>query len=113
MSGDSIREIVAKNIKYYRKIKGLSQDKLSQKCGLSVRFISRAENSPQNLTIETLESIAHALDTTVSDLTGATDHKNFPKIPARTSKAIDQVVKFLQACQTVSGHPSTKKENQT
>lgn len=99
MSGKTIQELVAKNIKYYRKKKGLSQEKLSAACGLSVRFISRAENNPQNLTLETLQTIAHALDVTVAELTVAPDGKK--GVPAKGSKkaadALDETIKLLQA----------------
>ena len=97
MSGGSIRDTVAKNIKFYRTQKGLSQEKLSKACGLSIRFISRAENSTQNLTLETLQTIAKALDVTVADLADAGGGQKLPKATKKTADAIDYVVKLLQA----------------
>lgn len=100
MSGISIQELVAKNLKYYRIKKGLSQENLSKVCGLSVRFISRAETTPQNLTLETLQTIAAALGVAVADLTASLDggKKGTPaKSSKKAAEALDETIKLLQA----------------
>lgn len=94
MSG-AVRDLVAKNIRTFRIEKGLSQDKLAKKCRLSLRFISRAENDPQNLTLESLETIATALGVSVSDLVQS-DSKA-PKSSKKTLEALDQVIRLLHS----------------
>ncbi len=99
MSSLTIQELVAKNIKYFRKSKGLSQEMLSKACGLSVRFISRAENNPQNLTLETLKTISDALDVSIADLLQASSTKKALPLKGykKASEALDETIKFLQA----------------
>ena len=91
----SIRESVARNIKSLRKQKGLSQEQLCKISGLSLRFISRAENQPQNLTLESLETIAEALGVTVSDLVNSPTMAG-QKPSKKTMEAIDTAIKALQ-----------------
>ncbi len=92
----SIRDMVARNIRAARMQAGLSQEKLSEASGLSIRFISRAENQPQNLTIESLETIAEALGVTVADLT-MDPSKGLPKQSKKAAEALDQAIKVLQS----------------
>ena len=60
---------IAKNIKKYRKEKGLSQDKLSRLADVSHATIIKIESGAnKNPTIETLAKIAKALSVGVDDL---------------------------------------------
>jgi len=60
---------IAKNIKKYRKEKGLSQDKLARLADISHATIIKIESgSNKNPTIETLAKIAKALGIGVDDL---------------------------------------------
>ncbi len=55
-------------IKYIRENNlNLSQKGLAEKCLLDATYISRVEKGRQNLTIETLEQICHALGITVKE----------------------------------------------
>jgi len=69
MSSQNRKSTIAKNIKKIRKEKGISQDRLSKLADLSLNTIVNIEvgNNP-NPTIETLQKIAKALDTTVEKL---------------------------------------------
>ena len=61
--------MVAKNIKKYRKAKGLSQDKLSRLADVSHATIIKIESGGiQSPTIDTVQKIAKALDVGVEDL---------------------------------------------
>ncbi len=40
----------------------MTQQQLAQKVGLNIRYLSRLENSPQNITLEVLEKIASGLN---------------------------------------------------
>lgn len=60
---------IAKNIKKYRKEKGLSQDKLSRLADVSHATIIKIESGGiQSPTIDTVQKIAKALEIGVDDL---------------------------------------------
>ena len=54
--------IVAKNIKALRLENGLSQKDLADKTGLTIRYISRLENTSPNITLEVVEKLARGLN---------------------------------------------------
>jgi transcriptional regulator with XRE-family HTH domain len=59
--GDAIRQL--------RLAHSLTAEQLAEKCGLHRTYISDVERGARNVTYLTLQRMAHALDTTVSDLT--------------------------------------------
>ena len=60
---------IAKNIKKYRKEKGLSQDKLSRLADVSHATIIKIESGGiQSPTIDTVQKIAKALGVSLDDL---------------------------------------------
>jgi len=60
---------IGKNIKQLRQEKGLSQDRLSKLADLSLNTVVKIElDESPNPTIETMQSIAKALDVSVDDL---------------------------------------------
>ena len=59
---DNIRDILARNIKEYRKKNGFSQDKLAEKAGVSSPFVAMIEVSRKFPTPDVLDRIAGALD---------------------------------------------------
>ena len=60
---DSIYMVVAKNIKYYRKSRNMTQAQLAEKTEYSHEFIRRIEaNSRKNFSLDTVSNIARALD---------------------------------------------------
>ncbi|MFB1487752.1 MULTISPECIES: helix-turn-helix transcriptional regulator [unclassified Thiocapsa] len=59
---------LARNLRKLRVSAGLSQDDLAERTGLSQTWISRLESGGANPTIETLSSIAEALEIRVHDL---------------------------------------------
>jgi transcriptional regulator with XRE-family HTH domain len=63
-----LRKILADNVKAYRNAKGLSQEELADECGLHRTYIGSVERCERNVTLGTLELLAHALRTTVPDL---------------------------------------------
>lgn len=64
MSYDNIYKRVARNIKKYRKEKGMTQEKLAEETGYSYVNIRRIEapNCRKNFSIETIYVISKALD---------------------------------------------------
>ena len=57
-----LKELLVFNIKYYRYIKGISQEKLAELCSLSPRYITDVERGLHCPTINKIEVIAHSLD---------------------------------------------------
>lgn len=84
---------VSKNARAIRLAKGLSQQALADKTGLTVRYISKLENSPQNLTLEVIERLANGLDCTPSELL----KKEEEEFPQKSREALEQTIRFLQS----------------
>ena len=67
----NIYQKVAKNIKYYRKLKGLTQDDVAESTGYSPEYIRRIESSKgkkKGFTIEAVYIISLALDVDIAYL---------------------------------------------
>lgn len=61
--------LISKNIKKYRKKKGISQDKLSKLAGVTYNTIIKIESgATSNPRVETLQHIARALNVTIDKL---------------------------------------------
>jgi transcriptional regulator with XRE-family HTH domain len=56
-----LNNIVAANIKRYRKLTGLSQEELGEKAGLHRTYIGSVERGERNITLDSLQEIADAL----------------------------------------------------
>lgn len=61
-------ETLGKKIKYYRKLKGYSQEKLAEKTNLSKMSIRRYESGERQPGLDALKKIASALECQVSDI---------------------------------------------
>lgn len=64
-SSDTLRAVLAENIKAFRKKKGLSQEELAEQCGLHRTYIGSVERHERNVTLSTLETLALTLGVTV------------------------------------------------
>lgn len=60
--------VVARNLKRLRRRLGLSQEACAEKCELHRTYIGAVERGERNITLETLDRIAHALGTTPQEL---------------------------------------------
>ena len=58
----SIREILALNLKEYRRKSGFTQEKLAEKAGISANYLSMVEISRKFPTPEMLDRLAETLD---------------------------------------------------
>lgn len=67
-SSETLRAVLAENIKTFRRIKGFSQEALAEQCGLHRTYIGSVERLERNVTLSTLEALASTLGVTVSDL---------------------------------------------
>lgn len=65
MKTSTIIKILSCNIKYFRKQKGWSQEKLAEQCNLHRTYVGAIERGEKNLTLNSLEVIASALEVKV------------------------------------------------
>lgn len=73
---NSIRKILAENIRAYRKEQGISQEELASVCGLHRTYVGSVERQERNVTLSTLEVLADALGISVPKLlTGRSKHE--------------------------------------
>jgi len=57
-----VRQLVGKNTRRFRKVRGLSQEVLAFECGLHRTYISGVERGIRNPTVVILDKIAAALE---------------------------------------------------
>ena len=62
------RRVLGENLRRYRKHAGLTQEKLAERAGLSVVFVSLLENGWRAASIGCLLKVARALGVTLEDL---------------------------------------------
>ena len=77
------------NLKFYRKKRGLTLEKLSKLTGLSVRMLSYYELYATNIPIDKLELIANSLGTPINNLVGITKKETLPDIDKEMLMEID------------------------
>ena len=70
MQRPNIYQIVGETIRTRRRRARLSQEKLAEKTNLNRNYIGEIERAEKNITLETLEKIAKALDLRVGELFG-------------------------------------------
>lgn len=72
-----VYEIVSKNIKKQRQLKGLTQEQLAQQMSYSTQFISNIESkNHQTFSLGTLWRLALVLDIDIAELFKEEDTKN-------------------------------------
>jgi transcriptional regulator with XRE-family HTH domain len=60
--------ILSKNIRRLRREQGLSQEELSELCGLHRTYVGSVERGERNVTLSTLEAFSDALGVSVPQL---------------------------------------------
>ena len=68
MSEDEIYKSIGKRIKFIRESKGLTQEKLAEKSGLSLDYIGKIEVNINRPGLKSLIKIAEALEVHISEL---------------------------------------------
>lgn len=58
----TLREIVARNLRQIRHVKGLSQEELADRAGINRNYVGMLERSEHAATVDMLEHLALALD---------------------------------------------------
>lgn len=62
------RLIFARNLRKYREIQGLSQEKLAELAGLHRTYVGSVERGERNISLDNMERLANALGRSVVDL---------------------------------------------
>lgn len=57
-----IIKVFGQNVRKYRELKSLSQEKLAEKCGLHRTYISSIECFRRSISLENIQRIANALE---------------------------------------------------
>ena len=68
ISSSSVRATLAENVRSYRKDRGLSQEELADVCELHRTYIGSVEREERNVSLSTLEVLAHAIGVSVPEL---------------------------------------------
>lgn len=69
-------EIIGKNIKYFRKLRKLTQEQLAEALDLSVGFISQLERGITKMSLDTLIDLCDILDCSSSDILGLSQYSH-------------------------------------
>jgi len=64
----TLTQILAENLRFLRKQKGLSQEELAELCGIHRTYVGSVERKERNVTLCTLEMFATALKVSVPNL---------------------------------------------
>jgi len=81
---------IGEHIRYYRGLRGLSQEQLALQAGINPAFLGHLERGLKSPTVTTLEKIALALDISLSELFTAPRKGEDPNDPRL--QVIEQVV---------------------
>jgi len=64
-ASDSIKRILANNIRSFRSMQGISQEDFALKCNLHRTYIGSIEREERNVTLSTLEILAEAIGVSI------------------------------------------------
>ena len=71
----AVSKILAKNLRKYRADQELTLEDLSEKCGLTVAYISRLEhNKAKKVSLDVVDTLARALGLSLSELAGEMEY---------------------------------------
>jgi len=94
----SVRLLLAKNMKRYREILGISQMKLAEKIGCSPTLIGKIETGKRFPSADTIDNIVKTLKITPADLFTDADNSEVLKNRASQQKQKSQLkMKILKA----------------
>jgi len=77
-----VLEHVGDNLRRYRRLRGLSQDALAEASGVSRRMIVNLEAGDANVSLQTLDRLAEALDARFADLVSPDSSRDRARIDA-------------------------------
>ncbi|MBX3576360.1 MAG: helix-turn-helix transcriptional regulator [Rhizobiaceae bacterium] len=84
------REILGWNLRKLRVGKGLSQERLALAAGIDRAYTGRVERGQENVTIDSVQAFANALDVPIADLFVLPSSKSLPPtLPAGRKRKRD------------------------
>lgn len=86
---NTVKEEIAKNIKKYRKEKGLTQKDLANMVGVNNSAVSNWESGQNSIDIEILFKVCKALGVNISDIYGEYGRIGFSDYSANEQKIIE------------------------
>lgn len=86
---------IGANIKEFREKRGLSQEKLANRCGFSNTTLSSYENNRKTPSLSTIATIAKQLNTSIESLYYGNENISFIKLEADKGKKIVNSFYFL------------------
>jgi XRE family transcriptional regulator, regulator of sulfur utilization len=108
-----VRKFLGQRIRTLRKQRGLSQERLGERSGLSGKFIGEVERGEKSISIDSLYHVAVALDIPLRDLTDVRDRSTVPnedaeKIFALVSgrRRVDDLRKAYEVLRAIFGKAS-------
>lgn len=87
-----VQEILARNIKYYRKLKGYTQEQLAEKTKISTNYIGTIEIGKKYPSPQTLEKLSVALEVSALNFFEK-EHINDNFFPDRDNQKIIKLLK--------------------
>lgn len=87
---ESFMESIGRKISFYRKAKGLTQEELSEKLGVSPQAVSKWENDAACPDIQLLVPLAKSLEVTTDELLSAEPVQQVKMIPAEQKPDLKQ-----------------------
>lgn len=85
---------IGEQIKYYRKLKKLSQENLALSAGVNPAFVGYIERGIKSPTVTTLQKIANALDISLAELFSPLPNKDF--LADKRNKDMEYIMKLLE-----------------
>ena len=86
---DQICETLGENIKKYRKLRGLTQEKLAESLSLEIKSLSLIETGNCFVSSKTLAKLSEVLNVTPSDLLDNPNIKNTERLFQDAQKALE------------------------
>ena len=65
---ENINKIFGKNVRLFRRKKGLTQEELAEKCHCYQHYISEVENGKRSISLQTCFIIAEVLEVSLEEL---------------------------------------------
>ena len=99
---DNIKDVIAKNLLFYRKKNKITQKELAEKLGVKHNAISSWENGVNSIDIDTLFRVCQIFGITVNDMYGMSDDTKPSTIAAHfdgdeyTEDELDEIRQFAE-----------------
>jgi len=98
----AVRLRVGRNVRYLRRLRGLSQERLAERVGNTYKHIGQVERGEVNVTIDILIAIAASLSVNAGDLfTTAADNAAGPRTYMITQRDFEQMEQALRVVERV------------